>query len=330
MSSIETFLGGGAPSRRELSMIAVQARTVPGNAVATQEGFFEEASRLHAMFPHAQLLLYPELHLSGLAPLGGSQGGSIALPDEPIPGPLTSRLCDLARTLGIWLVPGSLVERAADGAIYNTAIAINPAGEIVARYRKVFPWRPWEKAAAGAEFTVFDMPGIGRVGLMICYDGWFPEVARQLAWMGAEVILQPSATTTVDRPQEIVLARAKRDREPGLRGERELQRPARSRGIGRVRSGATGPSPGGRERRGHPAQPQPRQRRPRPDARLDRARIEAARPVRGRGTGPPPPDVPRRCSRQARGAREGNAPRWRVKRRAASSPGIEHPYQIRA
>jgi formamidase len=208
MSSIETFLGGGAPSRRELSMIAVQARTVPGNAVATQEGFFEEASRLHAMFPHAQLLLYPELHLSGLAPLGGSQGGSIALPDEPIPGPLTSRLCDLARTLGIWLVPGSLVERAADGAIYNTAIAINPAGEIVARYRKVFPWRPWEKAAAGAEFTVFDMPGIGRVGLMICYDGWFPEVARQLAWMGAEVILQPSATTTVDRPQEIVLARA--------------------------------------------------------------------------------------------------------------------------
>ena len=52
------------------------------------------------------------------------------------------------------------------------------------------------------------MPGVGRIGLMICYDGWFPEIPRNLAWMGAEVILHPSATTTNDRPQEVVLARA--------------------------------------------------------------------------------------------------------------------------
>ena len=55
---------------------------------------------------------------------------------------------------------------------------------------------------------VFDMEGIGRAGLMICYDGWFPEVARHLSWMGAEVILQPTATGTSDRDQELVLARA--------------------------------------------------------------------------------------------------------------------------
>ncbi|HVL54263.1 MAG TPA: carbon-nitrogen hydrolase family protein, partial [Vitreimonas sp.] len=75
-------------------------------------------------------------------------------------------------------------------------------------YRKVFPWRPWETSAAGTEFTVFDVDGVGRLGLMICYDGWFPEVSRQLAWLGAEVLVQVTATPTSDREQEIVLARA--------------------------------------------------------------------------------------------------------------------------
>ena len=78
----------------------------------------------------------------------------------------------------------------------------------MAKYRKIFPWRPWEKLAAGNEVVAFDMPGVGRIGLMICYDGWFPEIPRNLAWMGAEVILHPSATTTNDRHQEVILARA--------------------------------------------------------------------------------------------------------------------------
>jgi predicted amidohydrolase len=56
--------------------------------------------------------------------------------------------------------------------------------------------------------VVFDIDGIGRAGLMICYDGWFPEVARHLAWMGAEVIIQPTLTTTTDRTQELVLAQS--------------------------------------------------------------------------------------------------------------------------
>ncbi len=55
---------------------------------------------------------------------------------------------------------------------------------------------------------VLDLPGTGRIGLAICYDAWFPEVARHLAWMGAEVIVNPVMTTTADRAQETVLARA--------------------------------------------------------------------------------------------------------------------------
>ena len=84
--------------------------------------------------------------------------------------------------------------------VHNTALAISPEGEIVATYRKLFPWLPLETSVPGDTFTVFDIPGAGRFGLMICYDGWYPEVSRTLAWMGAEVILQPTLTKTV-RPR---------------------------------------------------------------------------------------------------------------------------------
>jgi predicted amidohydrolase len=87
-------------------------------------------------------------------------------------------------------------------------VAISPDGELVACYRKIFPWRPWEQVTPGREFVVFDIPGLTRIGLSICYDTWFPEVARQLAWLGAEVILQPTLTPTADRPQELVLSQA--------------------------------------------------------------------------------------------------------------------------
>jgi formamidase len=210
MTTTSSGNGQHAP-RRELTLLVVQAKPVPNDPVATQDAFVAQVRRLRRMFPATDLFLYPELHLTGLAAFGTPLGEGSPSWDaraESIPGPLTDRLCALARELDVWLVPGSLSERGADGAEYNTAIAISPAGEIVAKYRKIFPWRPWELAATGDEIVTFDIPGKGRVGLMICYDGWFPEVARNLAWRGAEVILHPSATTTVDRSQEVVLARA--------------------------------------------------------------------------------------------------------------------------
>lgn len=126
---------------------------------------------------------------------------------EKIPGKTTDSLCSLAKKYGFWLVPGSLFELTGEGN-YNTAIAINPEGEIVGKHRKLYPWRPLEKAVAGSDFCVFDIPGIARVGICICYDQWFPEVSRQLTWMGAEVILCPTMTTTADRPLELILAQA--------------------------------------------------------------------------------------------------------------------------
>ena len=60
----------------------------------------------------------------------------------------------------------------------------------------------------GDGFVTFDIPDVGRIGLAICYDGFFPEVIRQLAWLGAEVVIQPTLTTTSDREAELVAARA--------------------------------------------------------------------------------------------------------------------------
>jgi formamidase len=126
---------------------------------------------------------------------------------QTIPGPLTDQICALARETGKWIVPGSIVER--DGeSLHNTALAISPDGEVVARYRKLFPWMPHETSVPGDQYVTFDIPGVGRFGLAICYDGWVPEIIRSLAWMGAEVILQPTYTRTSDRAQELILAQA--------------------------------------------------------------------------------------------------------------------------
>ncbi|MGW4695596.1 carbon-nitrogen hydrolase family protein [Kitasatospora cineracea] len=126
----------------------------------------------------------------------------------PVPGPLTDRIGALAAETGLWLVPGPLFERTPEGAVHNTALVFSPDGESVARYRKVFPWQPYEQAEPGDRFTVFEMPGVGRIGLAICYDGSFPETVRQLAWLGAEVVIRPTLTTTRDREMELLCARA--------------------------------------------------------------------------------------------------------------------------
>ncbi|MFE0171977.1 carbon-nitrogen hydrolase family protein [Streptomyces sp. NPDC059002] len=193
---------------RTLAIAAVQTTPVTHDLTASFGRFAGQVRAVRATFPHVQLVVVPELMLSAEAPLLTDHGDWMAESSFAVPGPLTERLGALARETGLWLVPGSVYEKADDGHTYNTALAISPDGEIAARYRKVFPWQPYERTAPGNEFIVFDLPGIGRAGLAICYDGSFPETARQLAWLGAEVIIQPTLTTTRDREMELVCARA--------------------------------------------------------------------------------------------------------------------------
>ncbi|QNS08133.1 carbon-nitrogen hydrolase family protein [Streptomyces xanthii] len=193
---------------RTLTIAAVQTTPVPYDLEATWERFSDRVRAVRDTFPHVQLVVVPELFLAAEAPLLQARPDWARRNAVTVPGPLTDRICALARETGLWLVPGTVYEQNPGGDPYNTALAISPEGEIAARYRKVFPWQPYEQTTPGDEFVVFDLPGIGRAGLAICYDGSFPETARQLAWLGAEVIIQPTLTTTRDREMELVCARA--------------------------------------------------------------------------------------------------------------------------
>jgi formamidase len=142
-----------------------------------------------------------------LLPLLGESGPSERELAVDVPGELTERLGALARETGLWLVPGSVYERTADG-VANTAVVLSPAGELVASYRKCFPWQPYETTVPGTQTVCFDIDGVGRFGLAICHDGAFPEVFRSLAWQGAEAIFQVTLTDTSDRDIETVVVRA--------------------------------------------------------------------------------------------------------------------------
>lgn len=116
--------------------------------------------------------------------------------------------CKLAKKHKIWMVPGSYLETK-DSTTYNTAPVIDPNGKVVKRYRKIYPFLPYEKnISCGNEFVVFEIPNIGKLGVIICYDQWFPETCRNLSWLGAEVIICPTLTNTIDRPMELILAQA--------------------------------------------------------------------------------------------------------------------------
>jgi len=149
-------------------------------------------------FPWVQMVLFSELAAFGPAPKHA----------QPLPGPAEAAFCEMAARHHLWLIPGSLFERRGDG-IYNTAPVIDPTGRVIARYRKMFPFQPYEVGIKpGTEFVVFDVPAVGRFGVTICYDMWFPETTRQVAALGAEVILHPTMTDTIDRDVELPIARA--------------------------------------------------------------------------------------------------------------------------
>ncbi len=117
-------------------------------------------------------------------------GLSVEQAAEPVPGPSTEFFSQLTKKHGLYLVVG-LYERAGH-LIYNTAVLLGPEGDLVGKYRKVT--LPRDEIASGVapghEYPVFQTR-FGKIGMMICYDGFFPEVARQLTNRGAEIIAWP-------------------------------------------------------------------------------------------------------------------------------------------
>ena len=109
---------------------------------------------------------------------------------EPVPGPSTAYFGELAKKHNVYIVAG-LLERDRH-LVYNVAVLLSPDGKLAGKYRKVtLPRGEIEGGLApGNEYPIFDTR-FGKLGIMICYDGFFPEVARELTNKGAEVIAWP-------------------------------------------------------------------------------------------------------------------------------------------
>lgn len=156
-----------------------------------------EIAKTKKRFPWINMIV-----LSELCSYGPEKKYATTLPSQA-----EDTYCKLAKELNVWLIPGSLYEQTEQG-IYNTTPVINNLGEVIARHRKIYPFYPYESdIKEGDTFVVFDVPQ-GRIGVAICYDLWFPEVARTLTCQGAEVLIYPTLTGTIDRPIELVMAQA--------------------------------------------------------------------------------------------------------------------------
>ncbi len=150
------------------------------------------------LYPWVQMIVFSELACFG----------PLLQHAQPLPGAAEEAFQAIAARHNIWLVNGSMYERK-DGQIYNTTSVVDPAGEVLGRYRKMFPFLPLEQGvAAGTEFLAFDIEGIGRFGVSNCYDLWIPETSRQLTSMGVEVLLHPVMTHTIDRDVDLTIAQA--------------------------------------------------------------------------------------------------------------------------
>jgi len=123
---------------------------------------------------------------------------------EPIPGPTSERLRDLTRRHQIYLLAGSFLEKGDDSRSYNTSLLLSPQGDILAHYRKIhlfdvdIPGQVRVKESdtkKPGETVVATTTPLGVFGLSVCYDLRFPELYRQLAAKGAEVMFVPSAFT---------------------------------------------------------------------------------------------------------------------------------------
>ena len=154
----------------------------------------------------AELIVLQELH-NGLY-FCQTEDTAIFAHAEPIPGPSTTRFGALAQELGVVIVL-SLFERRAPGLYHNTAVVMDKDGRIAGKYRKMhIPDDPayYEKFY----FTPGDLgfepinTSIGRLGVLVCWDQWYPEAARLMAMRGAELLIYPTAIgwESSDTPEE--------------------------------------------------------------------------------------------------------------------------------
>ncbi len=178
--------------RKLVTIALVQNRCTENaeeNFAAAERGIREAASR------GANIVCLQELFLS-LYFCQSEDHANFELA-EPVPGPATDRLCEIARELGVVIV-ASLFERRAPGVYHNTAAIIDADGTYLGKYRKMhIPDDPlfYEKfyfTPGDLGFRAWDTK-FGRIGVCVCWDQWYPEAARLTALRGAQILFYPTA-----------------------------------------------------------------------------------------------------------------------------------------
>ncbi|MDP2618801.1 MAG: nitrilase-related carbon-nitrogen hydrolase [Hyphomicrobiales bacterium] len=146
--------------------------------------------RACAGFPGVDLIVFPEYSTHGF---GFDPYANHLRLSSTVPGPETEAFGEKAREYGVWLCV-SVVERADDPRHnpHNAMVIIDPDGEVALKYRKMMPWCPKEPWTPGEAMYVCDGPKGSKLAITLCSDFDYPEVAREAAWKGANVILRPS------------------------------------------------------------------------------------------------------------------------------------------
>jgi predicted amidohydrolase len=173
----------------EIRVAAVSTRNWIGEPKKSLAGMARWARRVSEK--GAELVVFPELGVNGYVHHEGVWDLA-----EPVPGPSTENLVRLAGDLGLTICYG-ILERDAD-IVFNTQVLVNGDG-VIGKQRKIhMPGPEYLYWRGGSEVCVFDLGKI-RVGIMICYDSLFSELARTLYLKGAEVLIMPFAYNTGPR-----------------------------------------------------------------------------------------------------------------------------------
>ena len=168
--------------------------------VANHCAMMERAVIGYRPFFDVRLLVFPEFALA--APVFDTAEELIDRLALPAENEHIDRLAQKARELGCFVQTGSFLEVDPrwPGAVFNTTLLLSPEGRILSRYRKVNPWIPWEVHASPHDLEGYDEDPfpvvdceLGRLGVATCYDWLFPEVTRELALAGCEVMIRISA-----------------------------------------------------------------------------------------------------------------------------------------
>ncbi len=181
--------------------VAAAVQLAPSSAPLTAETVADNSRRAVAMVRQcvaatgAELVVLPESVTTGFTP--GLPPAALWDLVSELPGPVLDPFTAVAAELGVHLVLGTYERGPERGVVYNAAVVVAPSGELLGVYRKTHPFGT-ERADRGGwvtpgEDTLVVDTELGRIGVIICFDGDYPELSRITAIQGAEIICRPSA-----------------------------------------------------------------------------------------------------------------------------------------